>query len=135
MRAETAHRHDRAADANDHGPMRLLDIGLKGQVREVRTGLSNLGNAHWGKKAPGIAVTAGSLGEFVRLDGTTERLPQGWHPARWNPAGTKLLVWGTGDIALGIWNPAEPGRVLRIGPLPRKVFFAKIVWLVKPART
>lgn len=124
-----------AADADGRGPMRLLDIGPKGNVRVVRTGLPNLGNAHWGKKAPGIAVSAGSLGEFVRSDGTTERLPQGWHPAGWNPAGTKLLVWGTGAKALGIWNPAEPDRVLRIGQLPRKVFFAAIAWLAKPART
>ena len=124
-----------AADANEHGPMRLLDIGPKRQVQVVRTGLPNVGNAQWGKKAPGIAVTAGHLGELVRPGGTTKRLPQGWHPAGWNPAGTKLLVWGTGDKALGIWNPAEPGHVLRIGPLPRKVFFAKIVWLAKPART
>ncbi len=124
-----------AADADEHGPMRLLDIGPKGQAAEVRTGLPNLGNAHWGKKTPGIAVTAGSLGEFVRLDGTTERLPQGWHPAGWNPADRELLVWGTGDKALGIWKPTQPGHVSRIGPLPRKVFFAKIVWLAKPAKT
>jgi hypothetical protein len=130
-----------AADANEHGPDRLLDIGPKGQVREVRTGLPDLGAVWWGKKAPGIAVTAawrppaGGPAELVRPDGTTERLPEGWHPAGWNPAGTKLLVWGTRNKALGIWNPAEPGRVLRIGPLPRKVFFAKIVWLPKPART
>jgi hypothetical protein len=123
-----------AADANEHGPKHLLDIGPKGQVREIRTGLPNLGNALWGKKAPGIAVTAGSLGVFVRRDGTTERLPQGWHPAAWSPAGTELLVWGTGDKALGIWKPAEPDRVLRIGSLPRKVFFAKIVWLSKQAK-
>lgn len=129
-----------AADADGHGPMRLLDIGPNGQVREVRTGLPNLGSAWWGTKAPGMAVTAawrpaGSLAELVRPDGSTERLPHGWHPAGWNPAGTELLVWGTGNKALGIWNPAEPGRVLRIGPLPRKVFFAKMVWLAKPART
>jgi len=39
-----------AADADEHGPMRLLEIGPKGQVRVVRTGLPNVGNAHWGKK-------------------------------------------------------------------------------------
>lgn len=130
-----------AADANEHGPDRLLDIGPKGQVREVRTGMPNLGAVWWGKIAPGIAVTAawrppaGGPAELIRPDGTTKRLPEGWHPAGWNPAGTKLLVWGTRNKALGIWDPAEPGRVLRIGSLPRKVFFAKIVWLAKPART
>ena len=124
-----------AADANEHGPMRLLDIGPKGQARVVRTGLANVGNAHWAKKAPGIAITAGHLGEFVRSDGTRKRLPRGWHPAGWNPAGTKLLVWATRNKAIGIWDPAEPGHILRIGSLPGKVFFAKIVWLAKPAKT
>jgi hypothetical protein len=124
-----------AADANEHGPMRLLDIGPKGQVQEVRTGVPNVGNAFWGKKAPGIAIIAGRSGELVRPDGTIQRLPQGWHPGAWNPAGTELLVWATGDRALGVWNPDEPAHVERIGLLPSKVRFAKIAWLAKPAKT
>jgi hypothetical protein len=124
-----------AADANEHGPMRLLDIGPKGQARVVRTGLPNVGNAHWDKKAPGIAITASHLGELIRSDGTRQRLPRGWHPGGWNPAGTKLLVWATGDKAIGIWDPAAPGHIFRLGALPRNVFFAKIVWLAKPAKT
>jgi hypothetical protein len=124
-----------SADANEHGPTRLLDIGPKGHVREVRTGWPNVGNAFWGKKASGIAIIAGRSGELIRPNGAIQRLPQGWHPGAWNPAGTELLVWATGDRALGVWNPDEPVRVQRIGLLPRNVRFAKIAWLAKPAKT
>jgi hypothetical protein len=124
-----------AATPDGVGPTRLLDIGPAGHPQVIRTGLPNVGNAHWGKKAPGIAITAGHLGELIRPDGTIQRLPQGWHPGAWNPAGTELLVWGAGDHSLGVWKPAAPNHVLQIGSLPRKIWFVKIAWLAKPAKT
>jgi hypothetical protein len=114
------------------GRTRLLIIDAHGDVRKIPTGLTHLGNLIWGERALLAVDSWNDTAEIIRPGKQPERLPTGWLPAAWSPAGTQLLVRSI-NHRLGIWSPRQPGHIRVLGTIPRHIQVPVIAWLSKPA--
>jgi hypothetical protein len=112
---------------------RLFTVSTSGQVRALVTLPGNVGTA-WGRY--GLAVSYGAPGNPAEVLGPTghvlARMPAGWSPGCWNPSGSKLLVISRSQRRVGIWRPAEPGRVQDLGALPGQAIY-QCSWTGRPA--
>lgn len=87
----------------------------------------------WGRA--GLAIgnfQAAGPNEILSPSGRVlDRLPTGWVPACWNPAGTTLLVMRRNQRQTGLWQPSRPGRIENLGPLPARM--QECHWTSRPA--
>ena len=115
------------------GPQpQMLILRSHGRPRPVTTGLGKqLGNIKWAPTAANIAAIGwNETASVIGPNGRITRLPRGWVPQAWSPAGTELLVWGPGTPGnLGLWSPKHPKVIVKIGEPSAKVQLGEFVWL------
>jgi hypothetical protein len=112
----------------------VVIISPDGHTRKLPTGYPTIADLIWEPQAPAIAVqsTCGAA-ELLFAKGRRLPLPAGWYPYTWNPAGTLLLMLGSGPV-LGIWSPKAPTRAIVIGKISQGISIGQVSWLSQAAR-
>ena len=88
----------------------------------------------WGIRGLAVGYVTASPAVVIGASGRVlARLPGGWIPGCWNPPGTRLLVTSRDRQQIGIWAPASPSRVRKLGPLPGGAL-QECSWTATPAR-
>ena len=105
----------------------------RGPVRRLSIGVSAIPSlVAWGEHAPALALAfPANNAELLFPDGQRQRLPAGWQPLAWNPAGSELLMQSA--TALGIWSRSAPGQVTRVGGISPGAQILQAAWLDKKA--
>jgi hypothetical protein len=87
----------------------------------------------WGRYGVAIGSFGAGPNEVLSLSGRIKaRLPAGWVPGCWSPAGTELLVISSNKRRIGLWRPADPGRVRSLGSM-RGQAVQECSWTSRPA--
>ena len=91
-------------------------ISPDGRIRRMPEDIPRLINGVLNDHAPGLALYgADGKSELLLLTGRRQRLPSGWEPLAWDPAGRQLLMVKGREI--GLWSVSRPDLVKPIGPI------------------
>lgn len=87
----------------------------------------------WGRYGLAVGYQTEHPSVVIGMSGRVlARLPSGWIPGCWNPAGMRLLVTSRDRGRIGIWDSARPGRVRDLGRLPGGAL-QECSWIAHPA--
>jgi hypothetical protein len=113
---------------------RLFAVNQHGRiVRRFLTVPGFPSGVAWGRYGLAVGYQTARPSIVVGMSGRAlARLPGGWIPQCWNPAGTKLLVTTRDLERIGIWEPASPGEVQDLGRLPGGAL-QECSWTARPA--
>jgi hypothetical protein len=112
----------------------IVVISRSGHARTIAPGVKELGYPLlWGPAAPALVIPSASGDtSLIFQDGRRMRLPAGWQPWSWNPAGTELLMLRGSTV--GVWSLTRPGQVTLVTQIAPGFEIGDISWLAKPAR-
>jgi hypothetical protein len=123
-------------DAPDNNAYtRLLIVNPRNQIVRQLVTLRHAGPAEfaWGSYGLAVGFLSSRPSEILSPSGRVKAiLPKGWVAACWNPSGSKLLVITPDQRRVGIWLPAEPGRVQDLGAM-RGQAVQECSWTSRPA--
>ena len=120
---------------DDNAYTRLFIVSPRGQIMRPLATLPGAGPDlyAWGSYGLAIGYLSSRPSEILSMSGRVKAiLPEGWVPACWNPQGSKLLVITRNQRRIGIWLPANPGRVQNLGALPGQAI-QECSWTSRPA--
>ena len=119
---------------DDEAYTRLFAVNTRGQV--VRHFLTVPGfpdGSAWGKYGLAVGYVTARPSVVIGMSGRVlATLPADWIPGCWNPAGIRLLVVSRDRQHIGIWDPASPGQVRKLGQLPGGALQG-CSWTARPA--
>jgi hypothetical protein len=112
----------------------LVTVNTHGRVVHRLGVLLGAPNVYaWGRYGLAIGYFGPGPDEVLSLAGRVKaRLPAGWVPGCWNPAGTALLVISRDQRRIGLWRPADPARVQDLGSM-RGPAVQECSWTSRPA--
>lgn len=119
---------------DDEAYTRLFAVNMRGQVvQRLPTIRGPSEGLAWGRYGLAVGYQTGRPSVVVGMSGRVlAKLPGGWIPGCWDPAGTRLLVTSRDRQRIGIWDPARPGQVRKLGLLPSGAL-QECSWTARPA--
>jgi hypothetical protein len=112
----------------------LIYVVSKSGAKTIYKVDGNVNNLIWGEHAP-LLVLEYQDGSTACLNLATKSLtpvPAPWFARAWSPDGSQLLV--DSGHTLGLWNPAHPTSVQRIGSFANGYGAGQIEWLSSPVK-
>jgi hypothetical protein len=122
------------ATAGPDAYSRLFAVNLHGRiVRRFLTVPGFPNGLAWGRYGLAVGYQTARPSVVIGASGRVlAKLPGGWIPGCWNPAGTRLLVTSEDRERIGIWTLAGPGQVRELGRLPGGAMQG-CSWTARPA--